>query len=65
MFNVVLINSVRNGSLNSYEHQVDTVTLTEWNLSQKVQGELCEDHLYQKEQWETPTWTRGFGRNRI
>ena len=34
-----------------------TVALTEWNLSHRVQGELCEDHLYQKEYWEVPTWT--------
>ncbi len=27
-----------------------------WNLSRKVQGELCEDHLYPKEYWETPIW---------
>jgi hypothetical protein len=31
--------------------------LQKWNLTHKVQGELCEDHLYPKEYWETPIWT--------
>ena len=28
--------------------------IVSWNLGHKVQGELYEDHLYQKEYWETP-----------
>jgi hypothetical protein len=26
------------------------------SLGRKVQGELCQDHLYPKEYWETPIW---------
>jgi len=50
---------LRLGSLNKYEHWwADTVALKKWNLSLKVQGELCGDHLYPKEYWETPTWPK-------
>ena len=39
------------GSLNSFEHQYSIgKVLQEWNLSHRVQGELCQDrHPHQKE----------------
>ncbi len=47
------------GAESSYINRRDDRKLQEWNLSRKVQGVLCEDHLYTKEYCETlrpPFW---------